>query len=158
VRDAFRASRAAVKIAVLDCCYAGLATEEYGRLSATRLPPVAGAYIIMSSGAFETSWYEKEHVADAQTYFTKTLVRTVRQGIPGAPPGLTFDHIFGVVADRLVEDGRPEPGRRIEDHAAAWVFARNNAPEAPPEPGRTPRPSSARPTAWRPRRGSSGCR
>ncbi|MDT0608661.1 caspase, EACC1-associated type [Streptomyces lancefieldiae] len=138
VRDAFRFSPAAVKIAVLDCCYAGLATEEYGRLSADRMPPVSGAYVLMSSGAFETSWYEKEAVAEAQTYFTKALVDTVHEGISGAPAGLTFDHIFGVVADRLVGDGRPEPGRRIEDHAAGWVFARNNAPDAPPEPGADP--------------------
>ncbi|MFC4563306.1 hypothetical protein ACFO4E_15695 [Nocardiopsis mangrovi] len=138
VRDAFRASRAAVKIAVLDCCYAGLATEEYGRLSADRLPPVSGAYLLMSSGAFEASWYEGEAVADAQTYFTKALVDTVHEGIRGGPAGLTFDHVFGVVADRLVEDGRPEPGRRVEDHAAGWVFARNNAPDAPPEPGADP--------------------
>ncbi|TDC63148.1 caspase, EACC1-associated type [Streptomyces hainanensis] len=138
VRDAFRASRAAVRIAVLDCCYAGLATEEYGRLSATRPPPVSGAYVLMSSSAFEASWYEKEEVTDAQTYFTKALVRTVREGIPGGPAGLTFDHIFGVVADRLVEDGRPEPGRRIEDHAAGWVFARNNAADAAPGPGSDP--------------------
>ncbi|MFF2641808.1 peptidase C14 caspase catalytic subunit p20 [Streptomyces niveus] len=138
VRDAFRASRAAVKIAVLDCCYAGLATEEYGRLSATRLPPVSGAYVLMSSSAFEVSWYEKEEVVNAQTYFTKALVQTVHEGIPGGPAGLTFDHIFGVVADQLVEDGRPEPGRRIEDHAAEWVFAHNNAPDAPPEPGADP--------------------
>ncbi|WP_431998202.1 caspase, EACC1-associated type [Streptomyces fungicidicus] len=138
VRDAFRASRATVKIAVLDCCYAGLATEEHGRLSADRLPPVSGTYVLMSSSAYETSWYEKDEVPDAQTYFTKTLVDTVREGIRGAPAGLTFDHIFGVVADRLVEDGRPEPGRRIEDHAAGWVFARNNAPDAPPEPGADP--------------------
>lgn len=138
VRDAFRASRAAVKIAVLDCCYAGLATEEYGRLSADRLPPVSGAYLLMSSSAFETSWYEKEDVPDAQTYFTRALVDTVREGVPGGPAGLTFDHIFPVVADQLVGNGRPEPGRRIEDNAAGWVFARNNAPEAPPEPGADP--------------------
>ncbi|MFF2701413.1 peptidase C14 caspase catalytic subunit p20 [Streptomyces cyaneofuscatus] len=138
VRDAFRASRAAVKIAVLDCCYAGLATEEYGRLSAGRLPPVSGTYLLMSSSAFETSWYETEPAADAQTYFTRTLVDTVHTGVRGGPPGLTFDHIFGVVADQLVENGRPEPGRRIEDHAAGWVFARNNAPYAPPEPGADP--------------------
>lgn len=138
VRDAFRASRATVKIAVLDCCYAGLATEEYGRLSGNRLPPVAGAYLLMSSSAFETSWYERETVADAQTYFTKAIVDTVRKGIRGGPAGLTFDHIFGVVADQLVENGRPEPRRRVEDHAAGWVFARNNAPDAPPEPGADP--------------------
>lgn len=138
VRDAFRASRAAVKIAVLDCCYAGLATEEYGRLSTNRLPPVSGAYLLMSSSAFETSWYEGESGADAQTYFTKALVDTVREGIHGGPAGLTFDHLFGVVADQLVENGRPEPGRRVEDHAASWVFASNNAPDAPPEPGADP--------------------
>ncbi|TXL86650.1 caspase family protein [Streptomyces sp. IB2014 016-6] len=138
VRDAFRTSRAAVKIAVLDCCYAGLATEEYGRLSADRLLPVSGAYLLMSSSAFETSWYEKEEVADAQTYFTKTFVETVHDGVRGAPAGLTLDHIFGVVADQLVEDGRPEPGRRIEDHAASWVFAHNNAPDSPPQSGADP--------------------
>ncbi|WP_073213886.1 MULTISPECIES: caspase, EACC1-associated type [unclassified Streptomyces] len=138
VRDAFLASSAAVKIAVLDCCYAGLAAEEYGRLAAGRPAPVSGAYVLMSSSAFEASWHEKEDVTDAQTCFTKALVQTVREGIPGGPAGLTFDHIFGVVADRLVEDGRPEPRRRIEDHAAGWVFARNNAPEAPPDPGADP--------------------
>ncbi|MER6826589.1 caspase family protein [Streptosporangium sp. NPDC000563] len=138
VRDAFRASRAAVKIAVLDCCHAGLAAEEYGRLSADRLPPVAGAYLLMSSSAFEFSWHEKEDVPNAQTYFTKTLVDTVYEGIRGGPAGLTFDHIFGVVADRLVGNGCPEPRRRIEDYAANWVFARNNTPEAPPEPGADP--------------------
>lgn len=138
VRDAFRASRAAVKIAVLDCCNAGLAAQDYGRLSTDRLPPVAGAYLLMSSSAFESSWYEKEDVHDAQTYFTRALVDTVREGVPGGPAGLTFDHIFPVVADQLVGHGRPEPGRRIEDNAANWVFARNNAPEAPPEPGGDP--------------------
>ncbi|MFD3983319.1 caspase family protein [Streptomyces griseus] len=138
VRDAFRASRARVKIAVLDCCYAGLATEEYGRLSVDHLPPGPGAYLMMSSGAFETSWHELETVADAQTYFTKALVDTVYEGLSGAPAGLTFDHIFGAVSDHLVANGRPEPGRRVENHAARWVFARNNAPEAPPEPGADP--------------------
>ncbi|WP_037680767.1 caspase family protein [Streptomyces albus] len=138
VRDAFRSSPAAVKIAVLDCCYAGLATEEYGRLSADRLLPATGAYLMMSSSAYETSWYELEAVADAQTYFTKALVDTVHEGVPGGPAGLTFDHIFGVVADQLVGNGRPEPGRRVEDHAAGWVFASNNAPDAPPEPGADP--------------------
>ncbi|WP_243787698.1 caspase, EACC1-associated type [Saccharopolyspora gloriosae] len=138
VRDAFRASHAAVKIAVLDCCYAGLATEDYGRLAADHLPPVSGAYLLMSSSAVEMSWYELEEVADAQTYFTKALVDTVRAGIPGGPAGLTFDHLFRVVADQLIENGRPEPGRRIEDHAAGWVFASNNAPESPAEPGADP--------------------
>ncbi|MFI0931566.1 peptidase C14 caspase catalytic subunit p20 [Streptomyces sp. NPDC021019] len=138
VRDAFRASDARVKVAVLDCCYAGLATEEYGRLSVDHLPPGPGAYLMMSSGAFETSWHELETVADAQTYFTKALVDTVYEGLSGAPAGLTFDHIFGAVSDHLVANGRPEPGRRIENHAARWVFARNNAPELPPEPGADP--------------------
>ncbi|MBU7596411.1 caspase family protein [Streptomyces sp. P38-E01] len=138
VRDAFRSSDATVKIAVLDCCSAGLATEEYGRLSATRVPPVAGAYLLMSSSAYEASWHQLEEVADAQTYFTRALVDTVREGIPGAPAGLTLDHLFRVVADRLVEDGRPEPGRRIADHAAGWVFARNNAPVGQPDPGADP--------------------
>ncbi|MET8922706.1 peptidase C14 caspase catalytic subunit p20 [Streptomyces sp. NPDC004623] len=138
VRDAFRASRAAVKIAVLDCCNAGLAAEDHGRLSPGRLPPVSGTYLLMSSSAYESSWYEQEDVHDAQTYFTRALVDTVREGVPGGPAGLTFDHVFPVVADQLVENGRPEPGRRIEDNAAGWVFARNNAPEAPPEPGGDP--------------------
>ncbi|MEU1484134.1 tetratricopeptide repeat protein [Streptomyces sp. NPDC005752] len=138
VRDAFRASRAAVKIAVLDCCNAGLAAQDYGRLSPDRIPPVSGTYLLMSSSAFESSWYEEEDVHDAQTYFTRALVDTVREGVAGGPAGLTFDHIFPVVADQLVENGRPEPGRRIEDNAAGWVFARNNAPEAPSEPGGDP--------------------
>ncbi|RSR96459.1 caspase, EACC1-associated type [Streptomyces sp. WAC00469] len=139
VREAFHHSPATVKIAVLDCCYSGLAAKEFGHLSATRLPPISGTYLLMSSSAFEMSWYELEDTAaDAQTCFTKAFVETVREGVGGAPPGLTLDHIYGVVADRLVEDGKPEPHRRIADDAAAWVFAHNNAPASPPEPGTDP--------------------
>lgn len=117
-------------MAILDCCYAGLAAEERGRLSSGRPIPLSGSYLMMSSGGSESSWYETDS-PNPQTYFTKLLLDTVDTGIPGRPAGLTLRHLFSAVADRLDEIGKPEPRASANDHAADWVFARNNTADEP---------------------------
>lgn len=136
VREAFDHSEAKVKVAILDCCYAGLASPRGGRLSSDDTPPI-GSYLIMSSSDFEESWYQQECEAP-QTYFTKCFVDAVETGIEGAPPDLRLGHLFNAVSAKLVEHRKPAPKRQIWNRASDWVFARNNAipdlPAAAPSP------------------------
>ncbi|MGW7530621.1 caspase, EACC1-associated type [Streptomyces sp. NPDC054783] len=129
VRLAFRASKAATKIAILDCCFAGLAAGHDSRLAGTHdIPRSPGFYLMMASGEFNTAWFETSAESPRpQTYFTKYLVDLIERGIPDHPAGLTLGPIFDKVADALVRDGKPAPGCRVSDHAAAFVFARNRA-------------------------------
>ncbi|GGN65732.1 hypothetical protein GCM10011579_036490 [Streptomyces albiflavescens] len=129
VRRAFRASRAAIKIAILDCCFAGLAGPREGTLSGTgTLPPKPGSFLMMASGEFSTAWFESaDEVEQPQTYFTKYLVDVVERGIPGQGEGLRLGAIFDTVAGELVRDRKPEPGCRTSDQASNFYFARNLA-------------------------------
>ncbi|MEV0293951.1 TraM recognition domain-containing protein [Nocardia sp. NPDC050710] len=128
VKHAFRMSAAPVKIAILDCCFAGMAVDQAGRLSDTpglpQSPP--GTYLMMASGPYSTAWYQLagEH-PQPQTYFTKSMIDVVERGIPSQAPGLTIGDIFDRTADILVRDGKPEPGCQIFDRATHFVFARN---------------------------------
>ncbi|MET8765643.1 caspase family protein [Streptomyces sp. NPDC004658] len=132
VRLAFRASKAATKIAILDCCFAGLAAGQDSKLAgAPDMPRSPGFYLMMASGEFNTAWFETTTDSPRpQTYFTKYLVDIIEGGIPDQPAGLTLGPIFDKVADALVRDGKPAPGCRVSDHAADFVFARNRANSA----------------------------
>ncbi|WP_330305887.1 MULTISPECIES: caspase, EACC1-associated type [unclassified Streptomyces] len=129
VRHAFRVSRAATKIAILDCCFAGLAGQREGVLSGTgSLPPKPGSFLMMASGEFSTAWFQSaEEFEKPETYFTKYLVDVVERGIPGQGEGLRLGAIFDTVAGDLVRDRKPEPGCRTSDQASSFYFARNLA-------------------------------
>ncbi|WP_405980983.1 caspase family protein [Streptomyces sp. NBC_00158] len=129
VRQAFRTSRAATKIAILDCCFAGLAAGHDGRLSgADDMPRSPGFCLLMASGEFSTAWFESAAESPRpQTYFTKYLADLIERGVPGGPAGLALGPIFQDVAHALVRDGKPPPGSRFGDHAAEFVLARNSA-------------------------------
>ncbi|MCD0444126.1 caspase family protein [Glycomyces sp. A-F 0318] len=134
VREAFHHSRARTKIAVLDCCFAGLAARAEGSLAIDMPLPQSGSYLMMSSSEYAKSWYElPDESAEPQTYFTKYFVDTAEAGIAGRPPGLTLDDLFATVARRLVRDGIPEPRSRTDDYAARFAFARNKAAENGPD-------------------------
>ncbi|WP_051969287.1 caspase, EACC1-associated type [Kitasatospora azatica] len=129
VRNAFQTSDAKTKIAILDCCFAGLAVEEDGRLSAgPRLPAARGFYLIMASGPDTQAWHQLEsEAAEPQTYLTKYLIDAVEHGIPGEGQGIRLGPLFTTVADRLVRDGKPEPGSHAGNQAGDFVIARNRA-------------------------------
>ncbi|MGH3866795.1 MAG: caspase, EACC1-associated type [Pseudonocardiaceae bacterium] len=140
VRLAFRASKATTKIAILDCCFAGLAGRDSALAGSQDLPGSSGFYLMMASGEFSTAWFQPATESTRpQTFFTKYLVDVIERGIPGQPRGLTLGPIFDQVADTLVRDGKPEPACRVSDHAAHFVFARNTivtstTPPAPVSP------------------------
>lgn len=129
VREALRGCDAGTKIVILDCCFAGLATEARHTLSAGTVLDMTGgtgAYTMAASGAYLPAWFETDPaVARPQTYFTKYLADVVTAGIPGEPAVLALDRIFARTADRLVRDGRPEPTSTARHAAARFGFARN---------------------------------
>lgn len=145
VRQALQDSRAAVKIVILDCCFAGLATR--GALSGLAgdvldLTAGTGAYTMAATSAYTTAWYQDESgLDDPQTYFTKYLADLVEEGIPGQPSTLRVDPLFKQLRDNLATDGRPVPRSRAVNDAREFVFARN---AAPPESQRDPQQELAR--------------
>lgn len=138
VRHAFKMSSAHTKIAILDCCFAGLAAGPDGRLAArtAELPRSPGFYLMMASGEFSTAWFQTAaEDRRPQTYFTKYMVDVIEEGIPGQPLGLTLGPIYDRVADALARDRKPEPACRTSDQAARFVFARNTAAAHPTRAG-----------------------
>jgi len=154
VRAAFQACDAQTKILILDCCYAGVATQPRHSLgdghAAERLIDMTvgtGAVTLAASGAYNEAGFEPDHAAPRpQTYFTKYFVDVVEQGLPGHPGGLPLHLIYARTADALARDRRPVPTRSSRHHADRFIFARNAAeasgkpqPETPTTP--PPRPS-----------------
>jgi hypothetical protein len=142
VRQALQESRAATKIVILDCCFAGLATTRAGALAGNAgnrvldLIAGTGAYTMAATSAYATAWYEHEpRLARPQTYFTKYLADLVEKGIPGQPSRLHLEAIFRQLRDNLTTDLRPDPLSRAVDDAHEFAFAYN---AAPPEAQRDP--------------------
>jgi hypothetical protein len=132
VRQALQDSRAAVKIVILDCCFAGLATK--GAMAGDVLLDLTagtGAYTMAATSAYATAWYQDEPgLATPQTYFTKYLADLVEEGIPGQPALLRIDPLFKRLRDNLAADGRPVPHSRAVNDAREFIFAYNAAPPA----------------------------
>ena len=136
VRQALQGSDAAVKIVILDCCFAGLATT--GSLAGDVLDLTAGtgAYTMAATSAYATAWYEHDwRLAEPQTYFTKYLADLVEEGIPGQPSRLRMNPLFRQLRDNLAADDRPVPQSRAVNDAREFAFAYN---AAPPEVQRNP--------------------
>jgi cyclophilin family peptidyl-prolyl cis-trans isomerase len=130
VRDAFIHSRAEVRILILDCCFAGLASQRKNSLGASDLADqagVAGAYTMTACQAYGKASFDAEG-PDPQTHFTKFLVDLIEKGIPGQPAELRLRPIFQRLAERLTEVGHPKPVERNIDSASQFVFAYNAAP------------------------------
>jgi len=154
VRRALRASSAAVKVVILDCCFAGQAV--YGphvlagqNVDVTALISTAGAYTLAATGPYSTAWFESETDSPTpHTYFTKYLAELVERGIPGEPAGLTLDAIYHRLREDLPAAGKPVPTRTSRDRADTFLFARNAAPRPaanpPPSAGASPGTDPAR--------------
>jgi hypothetical protein len=152
VRQALRDSDASIKIVILDCCFAGLATTGAGVLAGLPgdvldLTSGTGAYTLAATSAYTTAWYEQDRrLARPQTYFTKYLADLVEAGIPGQLSLLRMNQLFRQLRDNLAKDGRPVPQSRAVDDAREFAFAYNAAAEAQPaqppaarRPDRSPR-------------------
>lgn len=156
VRAALRACDAQTKILILDCCFAGVATQPRHSLGdgpvTERLIDMTagtGAVTLAASGAYSTAGFEPDHAAlRPQTYFTKYFVDVVEQGLPGHPGGLPLNLVYARTADALARDRRPAPTRSSRHDADRFIFARNAAtaaeasgkpqPQTPTTPPRQP--------------------
>jgi Caspase domain/WD domain, G-beta repeat len=131
VRQVLQDSAAAIKIVILDCCFAGLATPGVlaGSSDVLDLTAGTGAYTMAATSAYATAWFEETPgLAEPQTYFTKYLADVVERGIPGQPFLLRLDPVFKQVRDNLAADRRPVPRSRAVNDAREFVFAYNAAP------------------------------
>jgi hypothetical protein len=147
VRRAVRASPAAMKVVILDCCFAGLAVHGPRAVDVHALTGGTGAYTLAATGPYTLAWFESDRDAPApHTYFTKHFAEIVERGIPGGETGLTLDAIFRRLCDDLKRAGKPSPTCRSIDAAAAFLFARNAAADVAPDvqPEQKPDPVQAK--------------
>ncbi|MFD0636648.1 caspase family protein [Catenulispora yoronensis] len=150
VRRSLQQSDAAVKIVILDCCFAGLSVYNDGGLGVVVRATGAGVFTVAASDKSHSAWSETEQTAGVpHTYFTKYLAEIVEQGIAGQSAALRLDTIVERLVDRLKADGRTAPTYMNRDSGGSWLFARNAAyvpgdrseheekssSEAPPRPG-----------------------
>ncbi|MGW5739923.1 caspase, EACC1-associated type [Amycolatopsis sp. NPDC003861] len=145
MREEMSANRQArVKIAILDCCFSGLATKntQGDDLAAQTelITKVAGAYTLTASQHWQKAHYDEN--SKSLTHFTGSLVDVVRTGLPGKGATLTLKDIHEGVTARLASvtlpSGEPpqRPSTLVVDTAEKLPFAANAAyvePEAPSE-------------------------
>jgi WD40 repeat protein len=140
VRRALLDSRAIIKIVILDCCFAGLASHPANTLAASTADAQAadtladiascpGAYVMGASGPYATAWYDTDPDTTLPlTYFTGYLADLVEAGMPDESEFLRLHPLFRQLRENLEGDSRPVPFARNTDAGREFIFARNAAP------------------------------
>ena len=147
--------RARLKLIILDCCFAGIATRNAqgpGGLAdrVDHASRIEGTYTWTAARASQQAVYEDGD--GGLTYFTKILHEVVASGIPGKPAWLTLADVDVAVAQRFQELPLPNTPIRPEQTRLAvggmpgmFPFAPNAAftpsaskasPNSPPGNGR----------------------
>ena len=136
VRRALSASRASMKVIILDCCFAGLAVREHRTLArhVADLASVTGAYTLAAAGPYSTALFESDQDSPTPyTHFTKHFAEIVERGLPGASADLTLDLIYQRLRDDPDRAGKPQPTCISLDAAGTFPFARNAAARIDPD-------------------------
>jgi hypothetical protein len=132
--DVLRTCPARVRLAILDCCFAGQAIEALGGDGAVGLADVAhveGVYTLTATTRNRTAHVPPLREQDtACTSFTGELRDLIRSGIPGKTPLLTFSDIYPVLRQRLRAKGMPAPSQRGTNTAHQFPFTANAAARA----------------------------
>src|SRR5579863_2121278 len=161
VADVLRDCPARTRLAILDCCFAGQATQalagddDQGLADITH---VEGVYTLTATTGNRTAHVPPAAQQDAAcTSFTGALSQLVRSGVAGGARWLSFGDIYRELRLRLPAQGLPAPSQRGTDAARGFLFAANAAAQpaaAPPpaepagtlppaEPAGTPPPAKA---------------
>jgi len=131
VRQAFLGSAARVRIAVLDCCFAGRAIEALsgtGDQALADLADIRGSYVLTAASSNNAAHVPPpDEQQNACTSFTAELRDLVRAGIPGKPDWLSFSDIYPELRRRLRAKGLPTPERRGTNTADLFGFTMNAA-------------------------------
>ena len=134
IAEAMRQSPARMRIAILDCCFAGQAIEALAPGSGAAVADVThieGVYTLTATTRNRTAHVPPPDRQElASTSFTGALIDLITAGIPGGPPDLTLGMIYPHLRAQLYARGLPLPNQRNTDLADRFVFARNRA--APP--------------------------
>ena len=134
--EVLRGCAATVRLAILDCCFAGQATETLAGGSELGLADIAHVEGVYTLAA--TTRNRAAHVLppgqqdNACTSFTGELRDLIQCGIPGKAPQLTFSDIYPVLRQRLQAKGLPVPSQRGTSAVGVFHFSANAA--VPMEP------------------------
>ena len=135
--DVLRACPARIRLAILDCCFAGQAIEALGGDGDPGLADIThvdGVYTLTATTRNRTAHVPPPDQQDtACTSFTGELRDLIRSGIPGKPPRLTFGDIYPVLRQRLRAKGLPAPSQRGTDTAHQFPFTANAAARLGPD-------------------------
>ena len=130
IAEELRTCPAQIRLAILDCCFAGQAIEALGADDSEGLADIThvdGVYTLAAT----TPATGSPHVppADRQdaacTSFTGELQALIRSGIPGKPEQLTVSDIYSELRQRLRAKGLPAPSQRGTDTAHQFPFTAN---------------------------------
>ncbi|WP_189040683.1 caspase, EACC1-associated type [Micromonospora sonchi] len=134
LRAGLAASRARSIVLVLDCCFSGRAGPGFGGVAGLFDQADAQGGFVLASAAPEELALAPE--GERHTAFSDRFLRLLREGDPGGPPLLTWDHAFRYLSRHLRDTGFPPPHRQSRDRAGELVLAVNEAYQLPSEPSR----------------------
>ena len=127
--EVLRTCPARIRLAILDCCFAGQAIEALSADDGEGLADithVGGVYTLTATTRNRTAHVPPADQQDtACTSFTGELQDLIRSGIPGKPSQLTFSDIYPELRQRLRAKGLPAPSQRGTDTAHQFPFAAN---------------------------------
>jgi hypothetical protein len=136
--EVLRSCAATVRLAILDCCFAGQATETLAGGSELGLADIAhveGVYTLAATTRNRAAHVLPPGQQDAAcTSFTGELLDLIRCGIPGKAPQLTFSDIYPVLRQRLRAKGLPIPSQRGTSAVDMFYFSANAAVPREPAP------------------------
>ena len=131
VGEVLRGCPATVRLAILDCCFAGQATETLASESEPGLADMAhveGVYTLAATTRNRAAHVLPPGQQDtACTSFTGELRDLIRSGLPGKAPQLTFTDIYPVLRERLRGKGLPVPSQRGTGAIGQFRFSANAA-------------------------------
>lgn len=132
--DLLRECPARVRVAILDCCFAGQAIEALAGSEESALADmthIEGVYTLTATTRNRTAHVPPlDQQKTACTSFTGELLDLIRAGIPGRPAVLTLGDIYPVLRHRLSGKGMPVPNQRGTDTAYRFPFSANAAVRA----------------------------
>ena len=135
--EVLRTCPARVRLAILDCCFAGQAIEALsgdGDPGLADIAHVEGVYTLTATIRNRTAHLPPADQQDtACTSFTGELRDLIRSGIPGKPASLTFGDIYPVLRQRLRAKFLPVPNQRGTDTAYQFPFTANAAARIGPD-------------------------
>lgn len=149
VADVLRECPARTRLAILDCCFAGQATQALSGDDDQGLADITyveGVYTLTATTGNRTAHVPPAAQQDAaRTSFTDALSELVRSGVAGGGPWLSFGDIYRELRLRLPAQGLPAPSQRGTDAAGGFLFTANAARAATTQPPAEPAASGVPP-------------